>query len=375
MLVEVTKNSLMDAVRHVIKAVAVNSPISILQGIHIQAGADEVCFTASNTSMTIQAMIPQDGVTMSVKRTGSLVIPSRYFYEIIHKLNDEMVVLEMKEPSILLIRSDHYQIRLCGMDSAGFPCNDSGEGPSPGKLQVNNTSLRSAIKQVAIVASTSESRPVLTGVSFKCYSNLLTLTATDGVRLASHTIHSEGYTYNSIEAIIPAKNLYEVSKMLGDTNELTEIEVSNSRMKFSRKGLKVELALIEGIFPSITNITPQSYLCEILVDKACLMKAVECVTVMAGENVIRLAALGDTLKLSSRTAEVGDIENGVLLLEMRGEEFNVSLNGKFLIDMLRNSNCTGVRIRYTGKTSPIVVLPADSTMPALFLITPVRTHN
>ncbi|MFD2615684.1 DNA polymerase III subunit beta [Paenibacillus gansuensis] len=375
MLVEITKDSLMNAVHHVIKAVAVNSPIPILQGINIQAGADGVSFTASNTSMTIQSMIPQDGASLTVKRTGAIVIPSRYFYDVIRKHDDELVVLEIKEQLILTIISGHSQIRLCGMDSAEFPYIDNGEGLSPSKLQMNSALFRSTVKQVAIVASTSETRPILTGVSFECHNNSLNLIATDGVRLASRTLHIEGYTNDSFNAIIPAKNLSEVSKLLSDADETTEIEVSNNRVKFMANGLKVESALIEGTFPSTKNVIPQSYLCEILVDKACLLKAVECVTVMASENIIRLVATADTLKLLSRTAEIGDIENEVPLLKMRGEEFIISLNGKFFIDILRNSDCESIRIRYAGKTSPIVVLPDDSLMSTLFLITPVRTHN
>lgn len=34
-----------------------------------------------------------------------------------------------------------------------------------------------------------------------------------------------------------------------------------------------------------------------------------------------------------------------------------------------------VRIRYAGKMAPLVVVPDDSSMSALFLITPVRTYN
>lgn len=173
---------------------------------------------------------------------------------------------------------------------------------------------------------------------------------------------------------LPAKNLYEISKMLNKADETTEIEVSNNRVKFMTNGLKVESVLIEGMFPSIKNVIPQSYMCEISVDKACLLRAVECVTVMASAQVIRLVANAATLKLLSKTADVGDIQNEIPLLEMCGEEFMISLNGKFFFDILRNMDCASLRLRYAGKTSPIVVLPDDSLISTLFLITPVMTR-
>lgn len=372
LLVEITKDSLMNAVQHVIKAVALNSPIPILQGINIQVGTNGVSFAASNTSMTIQSMIPHDGVSVTVKRTGAIVIPSRYFYDVIRKLNNEMVLLEIKEQLKLIIMSGHSQIRLSGMDSSEFPYFDNGK-IYPKKMRISNALLKSTIKQVAIVASTSETRPVLTGVSFECNNESLNLIATDGVRFASRTVHIECNTNDRFNAIIPAKNLYEVSKLLSKEDKTTEIEVSNNRVRFIANGLRVESVLIEGNFPSLKNIIPQLYLSEILVDKVCLLKAVECVTVLASENIIRLVATAEKLNLLSRTAEIGDIDDEVPLLEKSGEEFIASLNGKFLIDILRNSDCASVRIRYAGKTSPIAVLPDDSLMPTLFLISPVRT--
>lgn len=373
--VEITKDSLMNAVQHVIKTVPVNSLIPILEGIHIQARTDGLMFTASNTSMTIEVTIPQESRSVNVLRTGAVVAPARYVYEVIRKLNDEWVTLEVKENLILTVRSGHSQTRLCGMDSAEFPYIKDTVHHPVNRLRINNALLRSTIKQVAIVASTSESRPVLTGVSLGYDNDVLKLIATDGIRLASRTLHTEGHTVDTLNAIIPAKNLYEISKMLSDAGEIAEIEVSNDRVLFITNGLKVESVRIEGTYPSLKNVIPQSYLCEILVDRASLLKAFECVTVLAGESIIRLVVSANHLTLSSKTAEVGDTEYVTPLIHINGEEFTLSLNVKYLIDLLRSLDCANVQIRYAGKNSPIVILPYDSVMSTLFVITPVRTSD
>lgn len=364
----------MNALQHVTKAVDVHNPIPILQGIHIQARADGIIFTASNASMTIRAESPQDGASVTVRRTGAVVIPSRYFHDVIRKLHDERILLETNEQLIVTVKSGHSQVRLCGMDPYEFP-SLSGEQSAPRRLSINSASLKSAIKQVATMASTSETRPVLTGVSVECNHDSITFIATDGVRLATRNLDAEGNISETFRAIIPAKNLYEMSKMLSSEDEITGIEVSNSRVRFATHGLKVESARIEGAFPSIMNAIPQAYLCEFTVERAHLLAAVECVTVLASDNIIKLVASHHLLKLLSRTPEVGDIENAVPLTEMSGEGFAISVNGKFLTDILRHSDCSGVRVRYAGPTSPIVILPDDPNISALFLVTPVRTHN
>ncbi|WP_338554258.1 DNA polymerase III subunit beta [Paenibacillus sp. KS-LC4] len=375
MLVELAKDSLMNALQHVIKAVAASSPIPILAGIRIQAHATGITFIASNTSMTIQVKLPQDGTSVKVQRSGAVVMPARTLYDVIRKLNDDSLVLEMKEPFMLTVLSGHAHIRLCGMNPSEFPSAICGEQHYANKLQVNNALFRSAIRQVAIAASNSELRPVLTGVSFIFSKNSLNLIATDGVLLASRTLHIERNTNDSFNVIIPAKHLNEVSKMLSHEDETTEITVSNNRVKFIANGLVIESALIEGTFPSVKKVIPPSFLCEIVVDKAYLLTAVECATVLAGGNVIRLEADANKLKLWSKTAEIGAIENEVPLIKISGAAFIVSLNGKFLSDILRNMDCAKIRIRYTGNNKPVVMFPDDSPNSALFLITPVITNH
>lgn len=98
MLVNVTKETLLHALQHVLKAVVANSPNPILSGIHIQAYEKALVFTASNTSMTIQYRVPEDKDSMNVQRTGGIVVPARYLSEIIRRLHAGWIAFESEEP-------------------------------------------------------------------------------------------------------------------------------------------------------------------------------------------------------------------------------------------------------------------------------------
>lgn len=375
MLVNVTKDSLLDALQHVLKAVSANSPIPILTGINIQANANDLIFTASNSSMTIQYRIPQDRSSMTVQRTGGIVVPARYFYEIIRKFNTGLITLEIREHLILTISSGQSQIRLCGMDPAEFPSIQTVEGHPALKIGIDSTLLKSSIRQVATAASTSETRPILTGVCFEYNHESLNLIATDGIRLASRTILIENNTSTGANVIIPGKNLYEASKILDGEDITTELEVGANQIKFTANNIQIQSALIDGVYPSIKNIIPKTYLSEAIVETACLLNAVERATVLATGSIIRIVVTSSKFNLLSKTAEIGDVQDEVPLKEMNGEDFIISLNGKFFIDILRYIDSEYVRLRFTGKLSPIVIQPLNNLSSALFLITPVRTAN
>jgi len=60
---------------------------------------------------------------------------------------------------------------------------------------------------------------------------------------------------------------------------------------------------------------------------------------------------------------------------MSGDDFSISLNGKYFFEMLRYMDSERVKIRFTGKDGPVVIIPEETESAALFLITPVRTQN
>lgn len=359
-----------------LKAVSSNSSIPILAGIYIQAHENEIVLTTSNTSMTIQCRVPQDKKSLIVRRTGGIVVSARYFNEVIRKLSVGIVTLEIKEHLILTIKSGNSQIRLSGMDPDEFPLKTNKKYHAASKLRIKNRLLKSTINQVVNAASKSEVRPILTGVCFDYDNNSLHLTATDGVRLASRTMHTGIQNTSKNRILIPATNLYEVSKMLKNDDETIDIDVVGNQVRFKVNELiQVESALIEGTFPSVTNVIPQTYLSEIELDTTHLLHAVECVSVLAGENIIRLLASRNALELSSRTADIGDVQDEVPLIQMSGEDFSISINGKYFIDILHNIDSERVKLWFTGKVSPVVIIPDDAASSTLFLITPVRTHN
>lgn len=371
MLVEISRELLLRAWQQAMRAVAANAPLPILQGVRLCARPDGLQLTASSTSLTIACELPVADQAVVVRRVGAVVLPARYGYEVLRKLDGDLLVLEQREPGLVTVSSGTARIRLCGMEASQYP-GDEGAGDDDTAIVIDNLRLKSAIGEVATAASTSEQRPVLTGVSLVCEGDALRLAASDGIRLASRTLRLEGQRYARMEGIIPARHLQELSRML-PCEGATELRLSPSRIRFRMPGLQVESALIEGMFPSLDHVIPSSYASEIIVDTGRLLSAIECASVLGEGSVIRLAATDEGLTLLARTAEVGDMEQRLPVLSTEGEAFALSLNGKLLFELLRHSDSEQIRLRYAGHSRPLIIVPAPQPASLLYLITPVRT--
>lgn len=364
--VNVSKDILLKALQQVLRAVPANHVISILTGVHIQARMNELIVTASNSSMTIQYRIPQENTTLTLQSNGEVVVPAKYFCEIIRKSDSGMITLEVDSSLMLTISSEHTRIRLCGIDAADYPAIHPAENNAATKFVVTNHTLKASILQVAGAASSSEHRPVLTGVSFQYRNHRLQLTATNGIRLASRTIDVEHEAEMERHIIIPGRNLIEAVKIMDGEARTTEVEVTNRHVRFTANHIMVQSALIEGEYPSLHHVIPHTFISEITIRIDPLLKAVERTTVLASESIVRLETTADRLRLLSQTAEIGDIEDEVSILEKNGEDFTISLNGKYVADILHGTSSEFIRLRFTGKMSPIVIHPLNDLSSTFF---------
>ena len=88
------------------------------------------------------------------------------------------------------------------------------------------------IAQTNFAVSTSETRPVLTGVNWLIQDNELICTATDSHRLAVRKLQLEDNSENK-NVIIPGKALAELNKIMSDSEE--DIDIFLHKTKFYLK--------------------------------------------------------------------------------------------------------------------------------------------
>jgi DNA polymerase-3 subunit beta len=374
LLIRVSQVHLYNALQNVIKAISTYNLIPILSGIKLTAHSNGLTLISSNTNMTIQYKIPLEAGSVEIQRTGSIVIPAKYFLDIVRKFPSENVTLEMTEHLILKISSDFSVYRLCGMNPLDFP--EVPEVTPIVSFSIQNSLLQRVIRQVVFAVSTSENRPVLTGVSCQLDSNgLLRFLASDGVRLASRTIEMDlKHLHGFPSIIIPGKNLNELSKLLSDEQEKTDIILEENRAILKTRNMIFYSALIDGTYPSIDNIIPISHTTEILVDTASMISAIERVSLLtADSNVLRLNATEYHIELIARTAEIGDVYEEMNIEHIKGAEIQISFNGKHLRDILRSIDNTKTTLKFSGKLNPIIIKPYDDSQ-SVYILTPIRSN-
>ena len=190
MKLKIKKEILLEGLNKVSKAISTKNLIPILSGIKFELNNEGLTLTASDNDITIQNFIPVNE-NMNIEKEGSIIIQGKYILDIVRKLHDEYINIEVIDELKIIIYTDNSEFNLNGINKNEYP-NINLE-KSKKIIYIKNKDFRNIINQTSFATSNDESRPVLTGINFKIIGNILECNATDSYRLAKKTIELEQY--------------------------------------------------------------------------------------------------------------------------------------------------------------------------------------
>lgn len=372
MLVKLKRQVLVSAMQHIAAGLSAKPVIPVLSGVKVQAGEAELTLTASNIAMTLQYKAAADGDNLAIEKTGNIVVPARYFMDIVRNIPDEFVTIEEMGNRQICISSGRTVYRLSTMNAEEFP--ETGAIENKAGIHIDSDCFKRMVKQVSFAASSSEARIMLTGVLFQTDGPNLKLAATDGICLASRTRNvNASQTAIFPPTVIPAKHLYDYSKMISDGSGVTEVALGDNGIRFTTDNFTMYSSLIRGTYPSIDKLTPNRFHSEITLDTSQFLHAVERVSLLSGEaNVVGLRISPIGIELFARSEDIGDVTEVIPFEASLLEPMTVSFNGKYMREIMRAIDSEYTQLKFTGKDKPITVQPFDRQND-LYIITPIRT--
>ena len=261
------KDKIIKALNSVVKGVASKTTKPILEGILIQTNDKEIKLTTYDLELGIEYTMECD-----VKEQGSTVVNAMMFTEIIRKLPDSEINININENNLLTIECEGALYKLATMNPDEFP-----ELPKieiENSIELEQSALKNMIKKTIFAVSTEENRPIFTGCLFEIKNNKLNIVAIDGFRLALRTINLP-VQVNDFKAVIPAKSLNEVNKILEDSFEPVKIGISKNQAVFEMENCKIVTRILDGEFLNYASVIPENWQTRIRVEKNSLQNSFE----------------------------------------------------------------------------------------------------
>ena len=374
MKIKIKKDILLENLNKVSKAISTKNLVPALAGIKFDLTKEGLTLTASDNDITIRSFIPYEKETMEVEKEGSIIISGRYILDIIRKLPDKMVNLEVFDELKVIISTENSQYNLNGMNKSEYPNIVLEENKNP--ILINAKDFKELVNQTAFAASSDEARPPLTGLNFKIIGDVLECNCTDSYRLARKLLKLKENIENDYNIVIPSKNIIEFSKLLSDDSLDVEVHIFNNKILFKFDNTLFQSRLINGSFPNTTNLLPKESMLKIKVNVDDLYNVIDRVSILTSDkekNIVTLETQGDTLTMKSSSAEIGRVEEKMKIVHEKGEDITISFSARYVMECLKVFDASECEISFVGEVNPIIFKKIDSE-DLIQLVLPIRTY-
>ena len=375
MKLKIKKEILNEKLTIVSKAISTKNLIPILSGIKFDLTYKGLLLTASDNDITIQTFIPaENNKDMIIEKEGSIIIQGKYILDIVRKLPDEYINIEVIDELKILIYTENSEFNLNGIDKKEYP-NISLEDNKT-HVNISPKEFKKLVNQTAFATSNDESRPILTGINIKITGNIFECSATDSYRLAKKQIVLNDVIEENYNIIIPSKNILEFIKIIDDNGDNLEIHIFNNKILFKNNNLLFQSRLISGNYPNINNLIPTDSFLKISANLDDIYNVIDRASILTSDkekNIVTLETNGNMLIVKSSSAEVGRVEEKMSIIKNNDENIKISFSAKYMLEALKSFSGKNIEMSFVGEVKPIIVKD-DEEENLIQLVLPIRTY-
>ena len=374
MKIKIKRNLLMDELNKVSKALSSKNIIPILAGIKFELKDDFLILTASDNDITIQTKVKADNKKLTIEKEGSIVIQGRYILDIVRKLPDEYIHIEVIDSVKILIYTDSSEFNLNGINTSEYPEIDLSTNDN--YITLSGKDIDEMVTQTCFATSTDESKPTLTGINLKAVGNVIECNSTDSYRLSRKFVNiNDEHLKDHFNIIIPSRNIVEFSKIINEKDKIN-IYIFENKVLFETESYVFQSRLINVTYPNTSNLIPTDPILSVTLNINEFYNAIDRASILANDkekNIITLTIDGNKLDLKSTVAEIGRVEEKLTIKNVSSEKIKISFSSKYMMDAVKAFSTEIVNINFFGEIKPIILNSSeDESLTELVL--PIRTY-
>ncbi len=358
------KQELMKSLGIVLRAVPTRTTMNILYCILIDATVDTIRFTANDTELGIETTV--EG---TIEERGLICLEAKIFSEIIRKMPDDDVTIEVGEDFQTTISCEKSVFHIVGKDTTEFSPLPEIDRAEP--VTLTHFQLREMIRQTIFSISPNDANKVMTGEYLQIRDNEIRIVGLDGHRIAIRRLLADEQ-YENREVIIPGKTMNEIGKILtGEIEDEVKLYFTKNHILFEMEGTTVVSRLIDGVYFRVDQMLSNDYETKITVKKSALSSAVDRALLFTSESDKRplVLTIGTDSMNMKIVSPMGSMSDDVDIVA-EGKELKIGFNPKFILDALRVIDDEDISIYFLNSKAPCFI--RDEEQSYIYMVLPVN---
>lgn len=360
----VNREKLCEAVTNLSRAVATKATFPVLEGILMNASPDGLKMMAYNLEIGMTKTID-----ITCAEEGSIVFKAKLLGDILRSMSGETVSFEVNDRLVCKIKSGSSVFDIMGMPASDFP-----EMPTVDDCEnmvLPCDVLKDMVRQTFFATAAADAqKPILTGLLFDINDDNVKVVGVDGYRLA---VRKQNLNIGKkMSFVISAKTIVEAVKIIGDDTENMEFFVGCRHVCMNVDGYSIVSRKIEGEFIDYNKIMPSSFSTTVKINTKEVISIIERISLIINDQLktpMRCKINSDGIDFSCATA-LGRATDSYKA-EINGEEFEIGINSRFILDALKACETDEVIINFNGSFSSVIILPTDGD-DFVYMVMPMR---
>ena len=337
----------------------------VLQNIRFEV-FDETSLKLSATDLDIGMtyILPVENVSDA----SAFVLPASRLSGIIREAWGDTIEFTIKD-SKADIRTERGRFQIIGEEGADFPT--IAEMEIEKSIELRAEDLMSAVQRVLFATARNEAMYSLAGVFVCIEGDAIEVVATDTHRVALSKKKLHGTSAETMKAIVLAKGMQELCKLLHD-EEMVRIQITGTMFMAKTSRATLVSHLIEGQFPRYREVIPAAMPKSVTAKRDEFVQALRQAALLTNEitRAVKLTAEEGILTIQSTAPEMGEakIELDATVV---GGPVTASFNCSYIADVLKVLGDDQVTLQLKDANSPGMISTDDYT----YVVSPIYPKN
>ncbi|MDH5764458.1 MAG: DNA polymerase III subunit beta [Gammaproteobacteria bacterium] len=362
---QIQRDNLLNSLQQIIGAVEKRQTMPALSNVLIKTTSNSLSLTATDLEIEFVTFLD-----MVIDQPGEITVPARKLLDICKSLPAEsMIDITIKDDKAM-IQSGRSRFSLVTLPASDYPSLD--EISTTSEFEVSQNTLKDIIDKTSFAMAQQDVRYYLNGLMLEVSSNILRAVATDGHRLAYCEKQTEFELADIKQVILPRKGVIELARLLGNSDEMVKIFLSNNHLRVQLNNIRFTSKLIDGRFPDYNRVIPDDGKCIMTADRDGFKQALIRASILSNEKYrgIRLILESNLIRLEAHNPdqEEADVD---LEVDYKGDSLEIGFNVNYMIDALNATNSSAVQLTLRDSNSSCLLTYPDQP-DCKYVIMPMR---
>lgn len=363
MKITANRDDLLRPLQQIVGVVERRQTLPILANVLIAVKDNDLTLTATDLEVELRTR-----TIVEAKGEAEFTVPARKLLDICKALPDGAGVTLELEGDKAVLRSGRGRYTLGMLPAQDYPTIEPAKASDQVSLPIKV--LKQLIEKTHFAMAQQDVRYYLNGLLLEFRPGRIRAVATDGHRLALCDGSFDGGKGLDLQVILPRKAVLELGRLLDDSTELAELEISNSHLRVRLGKSSFTTKLIDGRFPDYERVMPSGQTSLMCADRDALRHALARTAILSNEKYrgIRFRLGENLLHLQAHNPEQDEAEEEVEV-DYQGAQMTIGFNVGYLLDVLSvldgdqvqmaviDSNSSSLLTEKDGNECRYVVMP------------------